>query len=52
MLNPRMHWWGEEPFPWIGVALGLLAGPVLMMLVGWGVLAFVDCDLGGTRPHP
>lgn len=42
----RYHWYGEEPFPWIGLGLGTVLGFVVMPLVGWLLLELVDCDLG------
>jgi hypothetical protein len=41
----RMHWYGEEPFPWIGVGLGLLAGPVLMAGLAWLGFELLDQNL-------
>jgi hypothetical protein len=46
----RMHWYGEEPFPWIGVGWGALLGLALFGGLTWLGFELIDQDLEGFTP--
>jgi hypothetical protein len=46
MLTPwRMHWYGEEPFPWLGLLIGAVFGLLLLPGLAWLGFELIDQDL-------
>jgi hypothetical protein len=43
----RYHWYGEEPFPWIGVAWGAVLGLLLFPVLSWIGFELLDQNLEG-----
>jgi ABC-type branched-subunit amino acid transport system permease subunit len=46
----RYHWWGEEPFPWIAVVVGVAVAAVAAPVLSWLAFELIDMDLEGFTP--
>jgi hypothetical protein len=41
----RHRWWGEEPFPWVGLLIGTVFGALLLPVLAWLGFELIDQDL-------